>query len=196
VMVGALSVTVVGMVATDGAAASPTPSAEALPWVVPGPNSFQPANVSCPAAGQCVSVGGYTGGNELYADQLSGGSWVAAKLPNPLGELKSLDGISCFSAGSCTAVGSTLSVESGELAPIAETLSWSVDPFFSTRSRHGHNLQLDRRLVPRRRIVCGRRLHERWSSWPRRYPLVGHLVGYHPAGTGRIHGVPPSGRVV
>ena len=69
--------------------------------------------VSCPAAGSCVAVGDYRdmGNNEdWFAETLSGGAWSPATIPMtglvPTGlSVDSFTGISCPSAGSCTAIG-------------------------------------------------------------------------------------------
>ena len=92
--------------------------------------------VSCPATGTCVAVGDYqdTGNNrDGFAETLSGGTWSAATFPMtglvPTGlSVSSLTGISCPSAGACTAVG-TYQDASGQTAAsgiehgLLETLS-------------------------------------------------------------------------
>lgn len=72
--------------------------------------------VSCPAAGECTAVGEYTNknaGHGIYPWVLteSGGTWSSAKdalLPSDasvLGASARFTGLSCSSAGNCTAVG-------------------------------------------------------------------------------------------
>ena len=79
--------------------------------------------VSCPAAGSCVAVGDYqdtSNNRDGFAETLSGGSWSAATIPMaglvPTGlSVSSFTGISCPSAGTCTAVG-TYQDASGQTA--------------------------------------------------------------------------------
>jgi hypothetical protein len=86
--------------------------------------------VSCPAAGQCVAVGGYNATRQHkprpMATAQAGGSWLRAvqiTLPgnasrNPhLGG--SLDSVACTGAGSCVAVGSYVTRSPGRLLPMA-----------------------------------------------------------------------------
>ena len=98
--------------------------------------------VSCPAAGSCVAVGDYqdtSNNRDGFAETLSGGTWSAATIPMtglvPTGlSVSSFTGISCPSAGACTAVG-TYQDASGQTAAtgiehgLLETLSagtWSA----------------------------------------------------------------------
>jgi len=79
--------------------------------------------VSCPAAGSCVAVGDYqdtSNNRDGFAETLSGGTWSPATIPMtglvPTGlTVSSLTGISCPSAGTCTAVG-TYQDASGQTA--------------------------------------------------------------------------------
>jgi hypothetical protein len=69
--------------------------------------------VSCPAAGGCTAVGEYqdtSNNTDGFAETLSGGTWSPATIPMtglvPTGlSVGSFTGISCPSAGTCTAVG-------------------------------------------------------------------------------------------
>ena len=69
--------------------------------------------VSCPAVGSCVAVGDYqdtSNNSDGFAETLSGGTWTAATIPMtglvPTGlSANTYTGISCPSAGTCTAVG-------------------------------------------------------------------------------------------
>jgi hypothetical protein len=92
--------------------------------------------VSCPAAGSCVAVGDYqdtSNNRDGFAATLSSGTWSAATIPMtglvPTGlSVSSFTGISCPSAGACTAVG-TYQDASGQTAAtgiehgLLETLS-------------------------------------------------------------------------
>jgi hypothetical protein len=65
-------------------------------------------DVACPAAGNCISVGGYinsvTGNRTIAAERWSGTSWSSMALPAPEGT-SYLEGVSCPSTTSCMAVG-------------------------------------------------------------------------------------------
>ena len=93
------------------------------------PNVFL-GGISCWSAGDCTAVGGYTGplgsGRALVATE-TGGTWAQATevtAPANAGAdpEASLQGISCWSAGDCTAVGGyTDSSGSGQALVVTET---------------------------------------------------------------------------
>ncbi len=70
-------------------------------------------SVSCPAAGSCVAVAGYGGGqtSQALTETLAGGTWTAAESGLPsnasgLDQQALLTTVSCPSLGSCVAIGS------------------------------------------------------------------------------------------
>ncbi len=77
-----------------------------------GPTYFPSAwlfSVSCATPTSCAAVGEYqnTSGDRIgYLATLSGTTWIAQPVPLPSGaQFSDLEGVSCPSAGSCTAVG-------------------------------------------------------------------------------------------
>ncbi len=66
--------------------------------------------VACPAVGACTAVGGYGSGAGVgltLAETWNGATWSIQSTPDPAGTTGSgLLGVSCTSAGACTAVGS------------------------------------------------------------------------------------------
>jgi hypothetical protein len=89
--------------------------------------------VSCPKAGHCVAVGGYTVNNTVgptsvpLADVLTGKTWTRRAVPVPKGVVFSaLDAVSCPSAGFCAAVGSASSEATGSaLIDVWNGKAWS-----------------------------------------------------------------------
>jgi subtilisin family serine protease len=77
----------------------------------PGASSAELADVSCPTATTCAAVGSYVdavGTRRSLAIERSPSGWSISRVPNPFGATEtSLSGVSCSSAGTCTAVGST-----------------------------------------------------------------------------------------
>jgi len=70
------------------------------------------SGVSCPSATACTAVGGYTnasGTGVTLAERRNGSRWAIQATPNPTGgtfsSLGTRGGVSCPSAGTCTAVG-------------------------------------------------------------------------------------------
>jgi hypothetical protein len=65
--------------------------------------------VSCASASACAAVGFFadaTGFDETLAERYDGARWMIERTPNPPGITSSaLDGVSCTSAATCTAVG-------------------------------------------------------------------------------------------
>jgi hypothetical protein len=98
----------------------------------PGPSGTQVINklvgVSCPSAASCHAIGVNSSGNGIYTDSWNGSSWKLHSVPVPSGgSLASLSGISCQSAGVCTAVGFFYGGKHD--IPLAETWngsSWSA----------------------------------------------------------------------
>ncbi|HEV2450705.1 MAG TPA: hypothetical protein VGS62_02105, partial [Streptosporangiaceae bacterium] len=96
--------------------------------------------VSCTSATACEVVGDSSGGSGLVtlAERWNGTSWTIQTTPNASGEASNqLNGLSCPSATTCTAVGS--SANGTNTVPLAETwngTSWSIqttpDPSGST----------------------------------------------------------------
>jgi len=125
------------------------PGDRALPAVAPGsgwsitpsPNpragnglfsvSLGPA-VSCPTTSVCVAVGLHvreSGLGVTLAERRNGGVWAVQSTPNPAGAAASaLNGVSCSSVSSCTAVGQ-FTVASGVQLTLAERWngsSWAI----------------------------------------------------------------------
>jgi len=102
---------------------------------VPLPSDAEPGEfsdfgaVSCPAAGTCVAVSGYTdasGNQQGLIETLASGMWTAteASVPTDAGAdpMATLGGVSCPSAGSCVAVGGFADT-SGASEGLVDTLS-------------------------------------------------------------------------
>jgi hypothetical protein len=88
--------------------------------------------VSCTSASACTAVGDYTdsaGDLVTLAERWDGNTWTVQTTPNPTGALDSfLNGVSCTSATSCTAVGSFIT-SARTLVTLAETwngTSWTI----------------------------------------------------------------------
>src|SRR5262249_36940410 len=78
----------------------------------PTPNSDDVAlfSVSCTTATNCLSVGYFTstsGTDAPLAQRWNGSAWSIVPAPNPKGSDSYLNAVSCVSATSCTAVGSS-----------------------------------------------------------------------------------------
>lgn len=94
--------------------------------------------VSCPSATACTAVGSYinntqTGGVGTLAEAWNGTRWAIQPTPNPTGATQSrLQGVSCPSATSCTAVGSHFASGLGKptltLAEHWNGTRWAVQP--------------------------------------------------------------------
>jgi hypothetical protein len=86
--------------------------------------------VSCPGAAECMAVGtaGSPGSSTVLALLWNGTSWAASSAVVPPGSTQSLlYGVSCASAGSCTAVGQSLAASSAStLAEQWQGSSWSI----------------------------------------------------------------------
>ena len=98
------------------------------------------AGVSCVSPAWCTAVGGYGTSNPStsppLAEHWNGSTWALQPIPNPPGTNGSLlQGISCTSAGGCTAVGFTLA--GADQAPLAERwtgTAWAIQPTPATRA--------------------------------------------------------------
>ena len=88
--------------------------------------------VSCPSAGACFAVGNYrtsSGVHSTLAEAWNGSSWSLKPAPVPAGARRSyLNGVSCTSAGACTAVGNYQSGKRAHLtlAEVWNGTSWSI----------------------------------------------------------------------
>ena len=88
--------------------------------------------VSCPPAGACFAVGNYrtsSGVHRTLAEAWNGSSWSLQPAPVPAGARRSyLNGVSCTSAGACTAVGNYQSGKRAHLtlAEVWNGTSWSI----------------------------------------------------------------------
>jgi hypothetical protein len=103
--------------------------------IVPSPNSGSGSNqltgVSCVTASSCTAVGVYTnasGTDQTLAESWNGSSWSIVSSPDNGTGANSLDGVSCPSASSCTAVGSyeTASGVAQTLAEAWDGTTWSI----------------------------------------------------------------------
>ncbi len=94
-----------------------------------GATSSQLSGVSCSSATACIAVGDYndSAGNEVtLAERWDGSSWQLQSTPNPTGATSSaLNGVSCPSAKSCTAVGSYVNPRTDTQVTLAERWSGS-----------------------------------------------------------------------
>jgi hypothetical protein len=90
------------------------------------------AGVSCASASACSAVGVYLNSSddeEALAEEWNGTSWSLEAVPNPSGAQESvLVGVSCTTAGGCTAVGGFLPSSGPEmtLAEVWNGSSWSI----------------------------------------------------------------------
>jgi hypothetical protein len=89
--------------------------------------------VSCVSATSCTAVGLYvdsSGIQQTLAESWNGGTWAIEATPNPSGASDSiLNGVSCASATSCTAVGSYVN-SSGATVTLAESWNgrtWAIE---------------------------------------------------------------------
>jgi hypothetical protein len=96
----------------------------------PGASHSHLEGVSCTATASCTAVGnaGSQGTDAPLAQHWNGSSWTQQAVPAPAGSDASvLYGVSCASAASCVAVGSTTPTGIGAtIAPLAETWDGST----------------------------------------------------------------------
>ena len=98
----------------------------------PNPTGFKSARlagVSCPSTSACVAVGDYSPSFGVFkplTETWNGSSWSLVTAPIPLGSFANrLESISCSSATSCVAVGSS---DSNPLAEAWNGTTWSLTP--------------------------------------------------------------------
>jgi hypothetical protein len=134
-----------GFVITVAAAAlvvSGVPAADAAcGWVIqPTPNPSGASDselngVSCPSAISCIAVGASFSapqiGTTTLAERWNGRTWTIQPIPNPAGsQTAGLNGVSCASPDSCTAVGWTFPI-AGATQTLAEHWNgrtWTIQP--------------------------------------------------------------------
>jgi hypothetical protein len=98
-----------------------------------GGTESQLAQVSCPSATTCIAVGNFVTATarKTLVEQWNGTSWSLVATPVPAGAFRSVfNGVSCPSATSCFAVGSS-SDQFGSTATLVEQWSgssWSIVP--------------------------------------------------------------------
>jgi hypothetical protein len=102
--------------------------------------------VSCPVAGFCEAVGGYTepGGTDtvILAESWNGAKWTIQSVPDPSGSSSAvLYSVSCTSATFCEAAGLAYS-SSGTQIPLAETWNGTVWSAQSVPAPSGNTLTL------------------------------------------------------
>ena len=109
-------------------------------WAIqPTPNPRGALNshlfgVSCVSAGGCIAVGEYTNGagnTGTLTERWNGRRWAILATPNPRAHASHLFGVSCVSAGACTAVGDYISYAGGvatteTLAERWDGASWAI----------------------------------------------------------------------
>jgi hypothetical protein len=87
-------------------------------------------DVACTAANQCTAAGSYynkSGHELLFAERWNGTSWKIETTPQPSGaKISQFNGVSCASATSCIAVGSTSEPTDNMLAEIWNGTSWTL----------------------------------------------------------------------
>ena len=118
------------MVATEAAGVWAQATEVSLPADAAATAGATTGGISCSSAGNCVVVGGYTdssGHDQAMEVTESAGVWSqAAKVPSPANAGTdpgaSLGGVSCYSAGSCTAAGSYVDTTS-HVRPMVATSS-------------------------------------------------------------------------
>jgi hypothetical protein len=92
--------------------------------------------VSCTAPTNCIAVGSYGlagGGTATLAEYWDGSTWAIQPTPNPAGaQAAGLDAVSCASAASCMAVGSSTppgtEAPSATLAEYWDGSTWTIEP--------------------------------------------------------------------
>jgi hypothetical protein len=107
-------------------------------WTIhstPSPGQFTVLlSVSCVSFSACVAVGDYMDGSGTFvtlAEQWDGTNWTVKPTPNPTGSQSAqLNGVSCWSASACTAVGDSVD-SSNTTSTVAERWNghnWSLQP--------------------------------------------------------------------
>jgi hypothetical protein len=91
--------------------------------------------VSCISASDCLAVGHYQdfrGQQDTLAEHWDGTSWSFEATPNPVGTVPDLQGVSCSSAATCTAV--------GIFKTFSRTFDTLAERFVAAGSPHGFSL--------------------------------------------------------
>jgi hypothetical protein len=112
----------------------------------PTPNSYLSA-VSCSSPSVCLAIGNYdtgAGGSMPLAETWDGSHWALGSIPSPAGVRRTyLDGLSCSSPSTCTAVGMYYK-SSTVLAPLAETWDgsrWTIGVTPNPSATYGSGLE-------------------------------------------------------
>ncbi|MGH3158240.1 MAG: hypothetical protein ACRDNF_16920 [Streptosporangiaceae bacterium] len=102
------------------------------PTPTPAGSASELEAVSCPAADSCTATGFIEdpGGPLALADHWNGSTWTIQPTPAPAGESEVwLNGVSCASADSCTAVGKAANAGQGaSLAEYWNGSTWAIQP--------------------------------------------------------------------
>jgi hypothetical protein len=136
--------------------------------------------VSCTSGSNCLTVGhfqDFRGQQDTLAEQWDGANWSFESTPNPAGTVPDLNGVSCSSAATCTAVGIFKS-GTGHFLTLAERFVAAGSPHGFSLTRNGTVLALLRQPRTLELLVFQRGRH-------------GHLLGpvalgSHPRGLSRI----------
>jgi hypothetical protein len=125
--------------------AQPTPNP-------PAARSSDLTGISCTSAAACTAIGQYgtaAGANQLLVERWDGTIWAIQSAPTPAGaQSSSLASISCASATSCTAVGTT-HYSAGRTLALGEHwngTTWSIQPSRNPGGSNGSVLS---------RVSCG-----------------------------------------
>jgi hypothetical protein len=101
--------------------------------VLPGANGSQLSGVACSSSAACTAVGSYvdSSGTQIsFAERWNGMDWTVESVAAPVsGHSGYLNGVSCFSATNCVAVGASFPDDSDNSATLVEGWngsSWSV----------------------------------------------------------------------
>ena len=132
---GVSAVVVIGVVLSSVVPASASTAWRVQPVPKP-PGSTLLGGVSCPVRGNCTAVGFSTahGNPHALAEHWDGSTWAIQPVPGPAGAVQTiLDGLSCTSATSCTAVGTyypqpTPGVGYLPLAEHWDGTRWAIQP--------------------------------------------------------------------
>jgi hypothetical protein len=114
----------------------------------PGSTDSYLLGVSCASATSCTAVGQYSNGSGpvTLAEYWNGTVWAVQATPNPAGSTDSyqLNGVSCASATSCTAVGQGANDNTDIPEPLAEYWNgstWAIQPTPNPSPADGSSLE-------------------------------------------------------
>ncbi len=126
------SCTAVGYYTTSTGLRTLAESWNGTTWSIkPSPNQGTGSNqlngVACASSSSCTAVGTYTnsstGSSQTLAESWNGTTWSIKPSPNQGTSNNVLNGVSCTSSSSCTAVGNYTNISTGSFRTLAE--SWN-----------------------------------------------------------------------